>query len=992
MIIDGVFASQAIDSSGEILDIDGCDISTLARDGVLNYEHKEGDKKTAEGGNNGEEIVGRILYAKKIFSISDCDTDREEKYWEQVKVPFIYGMCRLYDGAGHSGAQALAAQIRDHHANGEPLLVRYSIEGSTLDRDKDQPNRLTVSVARRVAATLKPCNRTAISGLVSDPKAPEGFDKTPETDRHVTRLIGAPVEKTETLEHPLYTKLGGVHEMQANPLIDEDSLAKIKLIAKASMLKALTAGSYAGVAPSALTGGSALQREDRGLKARAMAAVRDYGKKKFDKAEFRAFAKTYLPEADDHFLDHFTDLAHDYHMKKAELSKAMDLDDDAAVQPQEGLKWAEPPKAKAPPKPKKPKKGEAPAPAPVEAPHTPLIQPGDSMRSTPNPHAPIPGVGGGAKNRLALTPEGSLITPGGDKLHLHIPTGPEYLSILRPNMHDMSETQRNLYIRTVHEPWERAMSSWMELNKAAREGRLPRSVVKMAGLFSAMSPNTGVPLQERHFGHIMDMLHEGAMDISKPVTEEQIEEFKRRAQGPSLPMWNRDLYESTIPPEHLPEDERARYPQGRPAFPPPGVDTEEEAAERAAKPNKFGNEKAELPQIAGLRSLDDIMPHLEHMFATHRDNGRAMANELMQMKAAYKRQATKLGAAGAKEAMAGSHPIVQGFGPKLARYLLTMAGAGNMFVPDRHMTRSLFNLGKDDPLSHYLATQVVTKAQNEPILQALDQHFFHKHPAVQHVLQKYPEHFKGHEEQAIFPAFWLHWLHIPHYERNQGRETEATIGGTDHRVFWDSLQDAMRRHGIPIHGQHFEYSPPEADTSFDFGHNLLKAQAAHPMAHLPIEVRALGAMVEMKMKHGGTGALQAYFAHILPALMDAERKQRRIDPDALVRKMEVLSINLKQATAEARELRKAEDERARGDYSYQDQPVDFAGHQVIPGSLFTSKGKYALLHEDENHFIGVPHEHAREWRPEHLVKFPKAKQNTHYWVVARPAVPVSELE
>jgi hypothetical protein len=101
---DGVFASQAIDSSGEILDIDGCDISTLSKDGVANYEHKEGDKKTEGGGNNGEEIVGRIIYAKKIFSVSDCDTDREERYWDEVKVPFIYGMVRLYDGAGHSGA------------------------------------------------------------------------------------------------------------------------------------------------------------------------------------------------------------------------------------------------------------------------------------------------------------------------------------------------------------------------------------------------------------------------------------------------------------------------------------------------------------------------------------------------------------------------------------------------------------------------------------------------------------------------------------------------------------------------------------------------------------------------------------------------------------------------------------------------------------------------------------------------------------------------
>jgi hypothetical protein len=355
MIVDGVFASQAIDSSGEILDIDGCDISTLAKDGVANYEHKEGDKKISEGGNNGEEIVGRIIYAKKIFSVSDCDTDREEKYWDAVKVPFIYGMVRLYDGAGHSGAQALAAQIRDHHANEEPTLVRYSIEGSTLERDKAQPNRLLCSVARRVAMTLKPCNRTCASGLISDPRAPEGFDKQPETDRHVTRLIGGNVEKSERLEHPLYTRLGGVHELESNPLIDEDTQARLKAVAKDAMLKALEAGSY-NVAPSSLVQGAALQREDRGLKARAMAAVRDYGKKRFDKAEFRSFAKTYLPEADDNFLDHFTDVAEDYHMKRGALKK------------KEGDEPAKSKKTIAPKKAVKPKKVKAPEPESFEEP------------------------------------------------------------------------------------------------------------------------------------------------------------------------------------------------------------------------------------------------------------------------------------------------------------------------------------------------------------------------------------------------------------------------------------------------------------------------------------------------------------------------------------------------------------------------------------------------------------------------------------------------
>src|SRR6185436_184995 len=99
MIIDGIFASQAIDSSGEILDVEGCDISTLDRDGVLNYEHLDGSSKESKA--FGQEIVGKIVYARKVFSAADCETDRQKEYWEKVgKIPFIYGMCRLYDGAG----------------------------------------------------------------------------------------------------------------------------------------------------------------------------------------------------------------------------------------------------------------------------------------------------------------------------------------------------------------------------------------------------------------------------------------------------------------------------------------------------------------------------------------------------------------------------------------------------------------------------------------------------------------------------------------------------------------------------------------------------------------------------------------------------------------------------------------------------------------------------------------------------------------------------
>src|ERR1700678_3854294 len=92
MLVGGVFSSEAVDSSGEILSIEGCDITELVRTGVANWEHKQGKALTDKDGkeikgNNGEEIVGKIVFAKKIFGPEDCDTDDQRKYWNEVKLP-----------------------------------------------------------------------------------------------------------------------------------------------------------------------------------------------------------------------------------------------------------------------------------------------------------------------------------------------------------------------------------------------------------------------------------------------------------------------------------------------------------------------------------------------------------------------------------------------------------------------------------------------------------------------------------------------------------------------------------------------------------------------------------------------------------------------------------------------------------------------------------------------------------------------------------------
>lgn len=131
LLLDGIFASEAIDSSGEVFDVDGADLSIMEEGrGVANYEHRGpgAENETASG----NDIVGKIVATKKIFTEKDCENDRQRLYWKKVELPFIYGIVRLFDGAGHAGAIALAATIRDLDANNEPVLVRFSIEGTTL--------------------------------------------------------------------------------------------------------------------------------------------------------------------------------------------------------------------------------------------------------------------------------------------------------------------------------------------------------------------------------------------------------------------------------------------------------------------------------------------------------------------------------------------------------------------------------------------------------------------------------------------------------------------------------------------------------------------------------------------------------------------------------------------------------------------------------------------------------------------------------------------
>lgn len=148
--IDGIAASEHLDSSGERIEVSGIDISSLTRDGVMNYEHKSDQPAS---------IVGKIHEAKKILKRSDCENERHEHFWDKIKMPYVYVAGELFDGVGHQQAQEVAAMMRYDSGmkkSDTKKLINFSIEGSKLDK-KGQV--IKKCVARKVSITITPCNK-----------------------------------------------------------------------------------------------------------------------------------------------------------------------------------------------------------------------------------------------------------------------------------------------------------------------------------------------------------------------------------------------------------------------------------------------------------------------------------------------------------------------------------------------------------------------------------------------------------------------------------------------------------------------------------------------------------------------------------------------------------------------------------------------------------------------------------------------------------------
>jgi len=160
-MIDGIGASEALDSSGERLSIAGLDISTLeSGKGKLNWEHKSDTPSS---------IVGTVLVAKKIFKLEDCENDRQKYFWEKSKVPYLYIVGELFDGVGHEQAKEVAAMLRYDESKKNspealPNTVNFSVEGAKISKTND--GLIERSLAKKISVTVTPCNHSAIAEIL----------------------------------------------------------------------------------------------------------------------------------------------------------------------------------------------------------------------------------------------------------------------------------------------------------------------------------------------------------------------------------------------------------------------------------------------------------------------------------------------------------------------------------------------------------------------------------------------------------------------------------------------------------------------------------------------------------------------------------------------------------------------------------------------------------------------------------------------------------
>jgi len=283
--IDMIAGSQLRDTQGEMLDVEGADISELiAGNGRLNDNHGKGFFNS----------IGRVTNAKKIFKREDCENTRHEYYWDKVKAPYIYVEGELYNDEEHPNAIAAAAILRNIHKTDIPLKIKASVEGGVVARGIKDPNHLARTKIHSIALTFTPANQATLV----EPLNLQKSDSTWETDQKLIKSVmhlaktNIPSFRSVTRHAQAekifenFNKINALAKANGLPILPEytiqdiinnavsekiqNNIVKINQLVKAikenteeqiKLKKALTAGYGGAAAPTSRTGGSVLQSE-----------------------------------------------------------------------------------------------------------------------------------------------------------------------------------------------------------------------------------------------------------------------------------------------------------------------------------------------------------------------------------------------------------------------------------------------------------------------------------------------------------------------------------------------------------------------------------------------------------------------------------------------------------------------------------------------------------------------------------------------------------
>jgi hypothetical protein len=191
----GIAATSSPDKIGEMLDINGADLTDMRG---INDEHSKGMFAT----------LGAISKAKKIYKEDDCEDEYEKKCWQTVKKPFIYIYGNLTDN-GHPNAAAAQSLIKFSTQNPH-FNIGFSVEGATLKREGQ---KLLQTKILGASLTVKPCN----------------------TDCHVWAVNN--LMKSESVDLPdIYKNNESRRSFREMPTVEMRMKAKIELLKKSQDL------------------------------------------------------------------------------------------------------------------------------------------------------------------------------------------------------------------------------------------------------------------------------------------------------------------------------------------------------------------------------------------------------------------------------------------------------------------------------------------------------------------------------------------------------------------------------------------------------------------------------------------------------------------------------------------------------------------------------------------------------------------------------------